>query len=43
MRVLQTLPVDVLRKTGGLPSEKWGSDHLALMCELTFADDVSSS
>ncbi|RVX14180.1 Carbon catabolite repressor protein 4-like 5 [Vitis vinifera] len=51
VRVLETLPVDILRKTGGLPSEllmfaflqKWGSDHLALVCELAFADDGSSS
>ncbi|KAJ7970382.1 Carbon catabolite repressor protein 4-like 5 [Quillaja saponaria] len=39
VRVLETLPVNVLRKTGGLPSEKWGSDHLALVCELAFAND----
>ncbi|XP_022135390.1 carbon catabolite repressor protein 4 homolog 5-like [Momordica charantia] len=39
VRVLETLPVDALKKTGGLPSEKWGSDHLALVCELAFDDD----
>ncbi|KAL0701682.1 hypothetical protein Bca4012_057804 [Brassica carinata] len=36
VRVLETLPNDVLRRTGGLPSEKWGSDHLAIACELGF-------
>ncbi|KAM7479710.1 hypothetical protein LguiA_027923 [Lonicera macranthoides] len=39
VRVLETLPTDVLRKMGGLPSKKLGSDHLALVCELAFADD----
>ncbi|XP_077253757.1 carbon catabolite repressor protein 4 homolog 5-like isoform X2 [Tasmannia lanceolata] len=39
VRVLETLPINILRKTGGLPSEKWGSDHLALVCELAFADN----
>ncbi|THG04976.1 hypothetical protein TEA_006519 [Camellia sinensis var. sinensis] len=39
VRVLETLPVDILRKTGGLPSKNWGSDHLALVCELAFVDD----
>ncbi|KAL1216829.1 Carbon catabolite repressor-like protein [Cardamine amara subsp. amara] len=39
VRVLETLPTDVLRRTGGLPSEKWGSDHLAIACELGFIND----
>ncbi|KAG8661526.1 carbon catabolite repressor protein 4 homolog 5 isoform X2 [Manihot esculenta] len=38
VRVLETLPVDILRRCAGLPNEKWGSDHLALVCELAFAD-----
>ncbi|KAK9091257.1 hypothetical protein Sjap_024434 [Stephania japonica] len=38
VRVVETLPIDNLRKTGGLPSKKWGSDHLSLVCELAFAD-----
>lgn len=38
LRVLETLSIDNLRKTGGLPSEKWGSDHLALVCELAFVN-----
>ncbi|CAA7043181.1 unnamed protein product [Microthlaspi erraticum] len=39
VRVLETLPTDVLRRTGGLPSEKWGSDHLAIACELGFVSE----
>ncbi|KAK9105705.1 hypothetical protein Scep_022549 [Stephania cephalantha] len=39
VRVVETLPIDNLRKTGGLPSKKWGSDHLSLVCELAFSDD----
>lgn len=38
VRVLDTLPSDILRKTGGLPSKEFGSDHLALVCELAFVD-----
>ncbi|XP_074317215.1 carbon catabolite repressor protein 4 homolog 5 isoform X2 [Silene latifolia] len=40
-RVLETLPRSVLGETGGLPSEKWGSDHLALVCDFAFVDDES--
>ncbi|KAI3976926.1 hypothetical protein MKX01_008784 [Papaver californicum] len=36
--VLETLPDNILRQTRGLPSEKWGSDHLAVVCELAFKD-----
>ncbi|CAJ2636965.1 unnamed protein product [Trifolium pratense] len=43
IRVLETLPVDVLRRTRGLPNEKWGSDHLAIVCELAFAKRDESS
>ncbi|XP_075660567.1 carbon catabolite repressor protein 4 homolog 5 isoform X2 [Castanea sativa] len=43
VRVLETLPIDTLRRSGGLPNEKWGSDHLALVCELAFADDVKGT
>ncbi|XP_050936985.1 carbon catabolite repressor protein 4 homolog 5 isoform X1 [Cucumis melo] len=43
VRVLETLPVDALKRTGGLPNEKWGSDHLALVCELAFDDDENDS
>ncbi|XP_030493648.1 carbon catabolite repressor protein 4 homolog 5-like [Cannabis sativa] len=38
VKVLETLPIDILKRTGGLPSKKWGSDHLALVCELAFVD-----
>lgn len=37
-RVLDTLPVDILRRTGGLPCKKLGSDHLALVTEFAFAE-----
>lgn len=37
-RVLDTLPVDILRSTGGLPCKKLGSDHLALVSEFAFAE-----
>ncbi|KAG9458079.1 hypothetical protein H6P81_002587 [Aristolochia fimbriata] len=36
-RVLDTLPIDVLLRTGGLPTQKLGSDHLPLLCEFVFA------
>ncbi|KAL8492426.1 hypothetical protein ACS0TY_023855 [Phlomoides rotata] len=39
MKVLEALPLDRLRKIGGLPSKEWGSDHLAVACELAFADE----
>nr|XP_043608241.1 carbon catabolite repressor protein 4 homolog 5-like [Erigeron canadensis] len=39
LKVLETLPIKVLKKTGGLPCKDWGSDHLALVCELAFAND----
>lgn len=36
IRVLDFLPVHVLQRTKGLPSKKWGSDHMALACEFAF-------
>ncbi|RZC02125.1 Carbon catabolite repressor protein 4-like 5 [Glycine soja] len=39
VRVLETLPIDTLRRSRGLPSEKWGSDHLAVVCEVAFANN----
>lgn len=39
VKVLETLPIEILNRTGGLPSKIWGSDHLALVCELAFAGD----
>ncbi|XP_023642702.1 carbon catabolite repressor protein 4 homolog 3 isoform X1 [Capsella rubella] len=35
-RVLDTLPIDVLCKTRGLPCQELGSDHLALVSEFFF-------
>ncbi|KAM7259807.1 hypothetical protein ACFE04_015548 [Oxalis oulophora] len=35
-RVLDTLPINALRTTGGLPCKIIGSDHLALVCEFAF-------
>ncbi|KMZ61865.1 hypothetical protein ZOSMA_4G01540 [Zostera marina] len=35
-KVLDTIRRDVLQRTPGFPTEKWGSDHLALACELAF-------
>ncbi|CAM6088164.1 unnamed protein product [Calypogeia fissa] len=40
VKVLDMLPVHVLERTRGLPSKKWGSDHLALACELAFLPGV---
>ncbi|KAL9156121.1 hypothetical protein ABFS82_09G052000 [Erythranthe guttata] len=39
VKVLETLPMHTLEKTGGLPSKEWGSDHLAVVCELAFTDE----
>ncbi|PPD68753.1 hypothetical protein GOBAR_DD34372 [Gossypium barbadense] len=37
IRVLDTLPIDILTRTGGLPCKKIGSDHLALVSEFAFS------
>ncbi|PKI70385.1 hypothetical protein CRG98_009265 [Punica granatum] len=37
-RVLDTPPINILRRTGGLPCENVGSDHLALVSEFAFTD-----
>ncbi|KAF3651772.1 hypothetical protein FXO37_17853 [Capsicum annuum] len=39
-KVLDTLPVNDLKKTGGLPYKKLGSDHLALVSEFEFLEVV---
>ncbi|KAJ0106371.1 hypothetical protein Patl1_19105 [Pistacia atlantica] len=39
VRVLETLPIDILKGSAGLPCESWGSDHLALVCELAFVNN----
>ncbi|TVU11729.1 hypothetical protein EJB05_45331, partial [Eragrostis curvula] len=35
-RVLDTLPIDVLRRTRGLPTREIGSDHLPIVAEFAF-------
>ncbi|PKA49048.1 Carbon catabolite repressor protein 4 like 6 [Apostasia shenzhenica] len=37
VKVLDTIPKHVLRRTPGFPTQKWGSDHIALACELAFS------
>lgn len=39
VKVLGTIPKDVLQKTRGFPTAKWGSDHIAVVCELAFCGD----
>ncbi|XP_062228645.1 carbon catabolite repressor protein 4 homolog 3-like isoform X1 [Phragmites australis] len=39
-RVLDTLPIGVLRRTRGLPTREIGSDHLPLVAEFTFTESV---
>ncbi|XP_074575261.1 carbon catabolite repressor protein 4 homolog 6 isoform X2 [Curcuma longa] len=41
-KVLDTLPKHVLRQTHGFPTKKWGSDHVALACELAFTKASST-
>lgn len=43
VRVLDTLSFPSLRKLGGLPSKKLGSDHLALVTEFSFKQDITKS
>ncbi|XP_043717795.1 uncharacterized protein LOC122665710 [Telopea speciosissima] len=38
-RVLDTPPIYILRKTGGLPYKRLASDHLALFTEFTFTQN----
>lgn len=40
-KVLDTIPKHVLRRTPGFPTRKWGSDHLALACELAFTKSIA--
>lgn len=39
-RVLDTVPIDILHKTRGLPCNKVGSDHLALVSEFAFMENT---
>nr|XP_009403961.1 PREDICTED: carbon catabolite repressor protein 4 homolog 5 [Musa acuminata subsp. malaccensis] len=41
--VVDTLTIKVLRRLRGLPSKKWGSDHLALVCKFAFIDDEANA
>ncbi|KAF8393278.1 hypothetical protein HHK36_021519 [Tetracentron sinense] len=43
VKVLNTIPKHVLQWTSGFPTKKWGSDHIALACELAFMKDVDQS
>ncbi|XP_044976330.1 carbon catabolite repressor protein 4 homolog 6 [Hordeum vulgare subsp. vulgare] len=36
--VLDTFPEGILKETIGFPTKKWGSDHIALVCELAFKE-----
>ncbi|KAF7029771.1 hypothetical protein CFC21_041443 [Triticum aestivum] len=36
--VLDTFPEVILKETNGFPTKKWGSDHIALVCELAFKE-----
>ncbi|XVF09649.1 hypothetical protein REPUB_Repub07fG0112700 [Reevesia pubescens] len=42
-RVLETLPIDILRGTGGLPCKEIGSDHLALVSEFAFSKSTNDN
>ncbi|XP_073006984.1 carbon catabolite repressor protein 4 homolog 6 isoform X3 [Typha latifolia] len=42
VKVLDTLPKHVLQQTSGFPTKKWGSDHIALVCQLAFANGLST-
>ncbi|XP_020242675.1 carbon catabolite repressor protein 4 homolog 6, partial [Asparagus officinalis] len=42
VKVLDTIPKHILRRTSGFPTRRWGSDHLALACELAFTNGVES-
>ncbi|WOK99144.1 carbon catabolite repressor protein [Canna indica] len=41
-KVLDTFPKHVLEKTSGFPTKRWGSDHVALACELAFVNGSST-
>ncbi|KAJ4957551.1 hypothetical protein NE237_024662 [Protea cynaroides] len=43
VKVLDTIPKHVLQQTPGFPTHKWGSDHIALACQLAFAKDTVQS
>ncbi|KAL3512280.1 hypothetical protein ACH5RR_024997 [Cinchona calisaya] len=39
-KVMDTLPINVLKKIGGLPCQKIGSDHLPLVSEFAFTPSI---
>ncbi|CAL9072263.1 unnamed protein product [Musa textilis] len=41
-KVLETFPKHVLQQTSGFPTKRWGSDHVALACELAFTNGSST-
>lgn len=41
-RVLAPIPKHAMQWTRGFPTKKWGSDHVALVSELAFKEDISS-
>lgn len=43
VKVLDTIPKHILQRTPGFPTRKWGSDHLALACELAFTTGAETS
>lgn len=42
-RVLDTLPVDALKRTRGLPTREMGSDHLPIVAEFIFSEQTRYS
>ncbi|XP_057860593.2 carbon catabolite repressor protein 4 homolog 6 isoform X2 [Cryptomeria japonica] len=43
VKILDSLPIHVLQRTRGFPTRKWGSDHLALACQLAFTPKTSTN
>uniref|UniRef100_A0ACD5VLP1 Uncharacterized protein n=1 Tax=Avena sativa TaxID=4498 RepID=A0ACD5VLP1_AVESA len=43
VNVLDTFPEEILKQTIGFPTKKWGSDHIALVCELAFTNDAQQT
>ncbi|GFQ03589.1 carbon catabolite repressor protein 4 homolog 6 [Phtheirospermum japonicum] len=41
-KILAPIPKHVMHQTRGFPTKKWGSDHIALVSEFAFANDISS-
>ncbi|KAJ3670863.1 hypothetical protein LUZ60_008289 [Juncus effusus] len=43
VKVLDTIPKHILKQTRGFPTKKWGSDHIALVCQLAFVHKASDN